>query len=767
MIWKKFTFVAKVFVIWLVLMSCSWGPWDGDYRVQLFDASVGVSKNMYPFYYSYYTLNSNFEAANMTEYFIPQENLDEWRTVVTGNYSDEDIVSLVYSVPLDSLYLMKNNKQSYGNDFAKSIINNNQSDVLDYLIFARKVENALPDYYDYWDDTDEETDWKLLEKYATFAKKFALHYNHKNISQRYAYQAIVIYRYMSEYKKAVNLYNKTFAKIEKADESVLKYWALSHVAFCEENLQEGDVVALNYLDVFYNCDAKKHWSYRQLKISDLEQLQSKFTDQQNYTFLVLKELHNPGKALTGLKEIAKIDPNHELYRLLINREVNKIEHWLLTKEYIDYKGNLIDDSNNLQNDTKYTKDIIDLVKSTLNVLNNENKAHAELVLAHLFYLLDDYNTASGYLKNAKPIVKTEEEIKQFYTEKILINSAKTDVFSDEFAETLFNDFKHLDYDNKKVITNSKVFQSLIQAEYRIFHDKKQYDIAALFMAFATKSDFSFWQTWWNFSDAFFYLDKYASIEQVESFMNIVEKNNKNSMESYLLNNFEFDKNRYYDLLGTMELRKNNLESAYEYYKKIPANFWQNKYYYAEYLDFNPFDNSFLYWGQDEQIDAKYADKRYFVEKLLEIRKQYGSSVGEEKGKYALQLANAYYNMSYYGKNWMYVCYGKSADGGRVNWTAFNVEVNKNYQDCSEAFKYYDEAIALLTDVELKSKAYFFATGAYTEARSWNLRIYEGDYYSENYWKGNYSDGRNKNPYVAKFKAFSPEKFEQYLDGCGY
>jgi hypothetical protein len=163
-------------------------------------------------------------------------------------------------------------------------------------------------------------------------------------------------------------------------------------------------------------------------------------------------------------------------------------------------------------------------------------------------------------------------------------------------------------------------------------------------------------------------------------------------------------------------------------------------------------------------DINYCNKSFFVKQLIEKKQKYETAKLEEKGKIALELANAYFNMSYFGKNWHYVCYGKSVYGGSLYYTDFDTDVNENYKKCNIAFKYYDEAIKLLKNKELKSQTYFLAASVFT-----NIKTFK--FYSdvEGWFDYDYDNSEKKitNPYLITFKKFSKEKYEFYLEECAF
>lgn len=773
MIWKKFTFASIIIIGWLSLTSCMWGPWDDVARIQMFEGSVGVSKNLYPFFFAYSHLNRNFYPANMTPYNIPDENIDEWMSYIEGNYTKDEITEIIYKSPINQILKIRNNKVDFDNDFAKSLINN--KDVINYIYFAKKVEKELNPPEDFnWYYDDFEFNIKYLLKLAKIAERQADIYTDTMLKQRYAYQAIVLFRYASEFQKAINDYDKFFKNIPQNQESILKYWALSHIATCESYLDNFNQSQQIFLDVFYNSDAKKRWAYQNLDVDYLESVKNELSPTQYYSYLAIKELQNPGKILPQLKTIAILDQNNQLFKLLMNREVNKIENWLLTKKYSSVEPEMKDKLSNYKKDIEYTKKFILFTEEILSKADSNSIAQMELILAHLNFIIDDAEKANFYLQKSKNHIKTDDEITQYHIENILIQTISIDSYNNDFAQKIFDELVSLNYENIEKMKKSKVLQSLIQAEFSIFHEKGQYEIAAMFLAYSQQPDVYLYDTWWDFSSAFLYLDKYASTEQIKKFISISESKNKNSLESFLLDSANYNKYRFTDLLGTKELRKGNLEEALSYYNQIPKEFWTGyeaegcfSESYSYYLNRNPFENKLLPLDERGEItDNRYIDKSFFVEALIEKKLLFNQAKDEEKGKIALELANAYYNMSYFGQNWYYDCYGKSCYGGRLLSTSFNTEVNDNYKTCSTAFEYYDIAIDLLKDENLKAKAYFCAASAYSQVIHFDFPNDNGDYYGDSYWNNDTNENIT-NHYSISFRQFSEDLYDRYLSECKF
>ena len=56
----------------------------------------------------------------------------------------------------------------------------------------------------------------------------------------------------------------------------------------------------------------------------------------------------------------------------------------------------------------------------------------------------------------------------------------------------------------------------------------------------------------------------------------------------ILENFNKNINSFYDLAGTIELRKDNLNEALQYFNKVDQEYWSSVESYNYYLKENPF-----------------------------------------------------------------------------------------------------------------------------------------------------------------------------------
>lgn len=749
---NKYSILIKALILWILVVSCGPGPYIDETRIQLYHSAIKISKNLYPFFYSPYILNNNFSEFDKEAYYLPYENLEEWNNYAGGGFNLQVIYDFIYNTPTEKL-LEADNFDNVKNPFAKQLLLDDNENAVRYLGFAKMVENEL----NIWVKWDQVFDVPQINKLIERAKKIILVTDDIFLKQRYAYQIIVMYRYLDEYTKAINFYNEQFADISANDESIIKYWALSHVAYCKTKISDSPKEAQkDFLTVFYNVDLKKRYIFQVIDLEFIQTFYNELDEQQKYAYLVLEQLKNPGKSLKNLPKISDIDAENQLFILLMNREVNKIDDWVLS---YDYSGFNFSTNSEINTDSLYLIKFTEYTKKILQNSSNDKKQMWKLMLAHLYFLQNDAVNAENFINQVDTNLLDDTETKlQYHIDRLLISSIKYDQYNTNMAEALYPDLNFILSDTLYDFSQSKLLQSIFKSLYNRFLSIGNHEIAAVVMAFVEFSNFGYSYSWWTFYSPKLYLDKYANFTQVKQFLDIVSVEGTNNFEKLLLKNYkkEYNDNEFYDLLGTIKLREGDLQSALEYYNKVDSNFYAD-FPYSSYLNTNPFKNEFIS-KYDDMIDQRYNQKSYFVKTLIDKTNAFNNAKGVEKANLALELANAYFNMSYFGDNWLYDCYGWSVYGENLYYSDFNTEVNENYKTCSTAFKYYDIAINLFRKKRDKALAYYLAASVYTKVYS-----YDPDYY---WWYSNRYNN-NENTYFNTFKSKIPKFFDFYFGSCTF
>ncbi len=739
------------------IKACWWGPEPESLRVWLFNPAVNGHNDLSPFYFNTDSWNAYhiFDWNN-----IPEENIEEWHAYFNQQIDKEAIRELVYRISTTELLEIKDGKTST-NALSIYLKKNKRNDVLEYLYFAKQVEDLFRPV-DEW--TQQELDKKKALNFANEAKKKAEKAKDSMMKQRYAYLAVMLFRYAEKFQESIQLYNSVFGTIPANEASVMKYWSLSHIAYAQASTDKKDS-QLNFVRTFANCHAKKFWVTQNIENEYIRNLLTELSGDDLLFANLYLAFRTPAKALPTLKEIGTQNANHPLFKSLLVREINKIEDWILTRKYTGgapaifyWSGEDGAAELNLKNDLAYTKEVAEFVEKLIADKKVTDVGFWQLVAAHLRFTEGNASKAMDLLNKAEKNLKTNEERTQFFYTRMMIRTIAEKKFDAEFEKLIWADMAEIVKDTTGLSTNRN-FSNLMLAFQQAYQNRGFHDRAALFMAYDLKQK-ERWETrWWDYSTPFFYLDKYANRQQVENFANIANSKTKSPLEAFLLADFETDSNRLIDLMGTMELRNGNLADALKYYQKIPKNFWSENYDYTIYLDKNLFHNYKVYFRQDApERNTDFFNKAILVQTLMsEIEFYKAEKDTKKKAERAFWLGNAYYNLSYFGKHWYAVCYGKSVYGNSVIYTEHNSEVNANYKTCSEALKYYEEAIKLHSDVEKKAEITFLCAGIKHEVDTY--------FDSMQYWEEGTQKPVIQNIYAQNLKKNYPEQYAEFRTEC--
>lgn len=703
----RFILLISFFLLPFQGTPCGFNLHGEDIRVYLFSPTAGEASDFTPFFYTSRFLNDEHYDVRQ----IPNENLDEWYFYFDEKISKNEIKELIYNTSYESLNslaksTMYNGNNLCNNELADYIDSNGLVGVARYLAFTKRTENLIYES-DPWETKD--FDLELIKEHINEGKKRVDEEKDLMLKQRYAYHVVVMMRYTGEFDEAVSFYNKIFPEINSKDESVIKNWALFHIAFCQEQLGSENDSHLNYARVFMNCHAKKSWIYSNIsRESALSVLDEARNDSDKYAVYAYSEFKNPGRAYDGLKKLSVLNPNTVIFKTLMIREVNKIEDWILTRRYTEYDPAIMHWSwgrtkvtENYKSDFKYLEKIIGFVEKLL--LNNklENKGIYELMLAHLYFVHESPEMSLIYLNRAEKNIKNPYEKHQLRMTRILIRILFSNEYDITFENKIWSDLKEMSNDDVYMKNRDKNISNLMLALQQAYHSEGEYDRAALFMVWASERDWGDGDfRYWTYLDPFFYLDKYASVEQVKEFYNIYTSGNKSELESFLFENYDYSKDRYWDLIGTKYLRADNLEKALESYKKVPAEFWSTEFYYSEYLARNLFDPEYdaIYDLREENVNNDFVNKAFLVDELIKKKKAHKKSKGIKRARFAFDLGNAYYNLSLNGSHWHCLAYIKSSnDYGYMGES--DTEINDNYHTCNKALEYFKEAYELTKDAK--------------------------------------------------------------------
>lgn len=681
-----------ILVFKILSMAC--GPWPAppdEYRITFFQPEIG-DKNVEftPYYFSlsydYRISKTHYEASRLEL----KQNYHEWINATEGNFNSVDFSKVVneysYEVIKDSM-----NELDKSNSFIRCL--NKKKEFKEYFILAKATEsfNSIAGANDRWgiNDTIKARPVYLINNIHLLLKNST----NKFIKERCAYLLCRLYFYL---KDKDNL-NKVYANYiqQSGSNSWVKYAAKYFVIRLKDVDHKQEYIN-GLLDVAEHSMDKRMIAIKLLNEEDTKSIDSFIkTDHQRAVYKAIQTLKYPAYSLKSIKEIYTLDSHNKFLNLLIVREINKLEDWLLTSISTEYQTSAckdefeweVEDKNyfrnqNRKNDLKYAgefknfleslvakadidKVLLNSYLSHLNMVmgNNEDAiSNCNYVLSHSSerapeYLQAKVNSVVAGINKAKKLSPNLQE--GLY--KVMVTLDKLGV--KKFNQNPSDFIDEVDYNTPSVKDNVLVYLGRRLYKYGdVAH-------AALLLNNPTKP----WGEYrpGGYKDAYIFLYENAKPMDYDSLISFINNPHKTRFEKYCIRmNRQFISNRWksydrdlfgntnvmYDLKGTYYLNIDSLPLALDAYKKVSKNYWKDSSTASGYyMTGDPFNLS-IYDTHDVAIDSGFknnADKAIFLSRLISLkRKTLLEKNPEKKAALFYQIGNAYFSLTYYGKYWI-------------------------------------------------------------------------------------------------------------------
>ena len=703
--------------------SCIDYPEGEDIRFSAFQPDLGRAAGLDAFYFSADLFNESEEDNHF--WYIREglttcderTNTEEWMSYCGNNISAAAIDSVLYQTPPDDFFHTARKYQVndpladphvYNNRFIEYLIKKNK-DALEYMLYAKKCEHyrtgkdPWTDDYLYepglWEKLNSEGNRNYLAVHDTFLKV------------RYAYQLV---RLGGVPSYVIDTYDSLMEPLNS--ESTIKYWALSFKANALH--QEGKHGKANYLlsKVFEHVLDKNR---RALSGFDRKYLNDALKLARNKhekaILLVMNELRNPGRALRNIKKIRKLDPKGKEVEMLMVREVNKVEDWLLTPAIMnedpaaghnpttrkyDKDYNLVYSWVNRDADKRYLEELRQYVTGVASEGNVHTPALWHVAAAYLGMMNGKADAAMQQLELAgKAKGKTMRLETQIRITRALV--AASNLKSDSTAQAgIRQDLLWLDEHWKLMYRPMRTMQHFTLAlseKYLAAGDT----VTAALLRYKT-TDYSVRRDAWDgyFDESFRFLDEKGSPRIMDKLVARVGSKNKSKFERYITREAVADLDRLHDLQGTWHLRYDRLEEALAAFCKAPDSLW-NSYPYQTYLDVNPFHVDLNNPHRRNEEDSTGYTKPQMIERLIRLKEEAAKGGPDAAEKYRL-IANAYYSMTWHGNSWIMTRPGWSMSDPEGDWWMRSYRtpyIEEFYYGCTRAKKYYLEAMKRSEDPE--------------------------------------------------------------------
>lgn len=738
----------KVFKLFILLFSfsacfsCGWHDRPESARLAYFSAEQKEFERLFPF---------KFSADNLFQpyYFNPTndnlKNCEEWQNELSKNITIDDINTVLYK--MDAVeFENRIAHKTKNNTFLNELLLPKNITYLEYLRYAKLLEQSAENdlSWESWETIDNEISLfnvdivKLSQKLSTVKSKYLV--------KRYAFLNIKYRFYINDKQGVIAIYNKYFSTTNS--KSIIDPWAMYYYALCLN-----DVGKSNYLlsKVVLKSENKaavaiSHFVYDSLPAS----MKYATNNEEKGMLLFIKCIRDPRPALNELKLIHQYIPNNPYFNFLVAREVNKLEDWILTPKFTvdgsttrirsyDYEIPYeIARAQNLKKDLKYLQQFNNYLCTIQSKSRDENADFIQLAIAHLCFLADSTNDGYAHLHKIRN-TNNKSILLQKNIELALVNLYEKDVNDLQTQNELLAIFKSIESSTRTNRNAGKSLYSLFRICSATYMKKNNIPFAGLL--FIKSIDKKYTNEYEDddyekyFYDYIGYFDKYASYNDMENLIDLINKKNKSNFEKYLCKETISNNINYYkDIKGTIAFRNNRLDLAYKTFAEMPHDYWETNYEYKHCLNEDPFFPKVLVNSNQRSFKYKF-NKKDFVATLIKLKKQ---NTPESN----IQLGHAYFNVSYWGNSWMMNSYSKSNyDEREYNYidyiylsNTFKIENDYqfgNYKKCNLAKMYYQKALKMAKNNEDKAMA--------------NIMIYECDYHRHLYMN------KKDNQYDRKFR----------------
>jgi hypothetical protein len=662
-------------------------PYGDDVRFSLFRPRVFPLEGLNTFQYSTASFLPDDESVRAGENL----NIVLWNTRCGLSLDHERIHEAVYG-----------DNAAYLTDFLKK---RKDQAAVDYLKFAKQCS----DFNRYFDDPWERNEQTSIPKRSQLIKKALKKATIKDtdLSQRYAFLAIRMAYYNSDSELIRTTYTKYFEAQEK--KNVIDYWAMYFLA-----LTESDDARKSYYaaQVFANAPDKRfmihsHFS-RDADIRDI--LAFAQTNEEKAAVWALAGIRNPGKAIENFRNVRMLQSSSPLLSLLLTREINKLEDWILTPYYSGFEPSLSgtywensdpDASYSrelIASDRAYAKRLLDIVDGT-DFSKTENPELWKSAVIYLNFLTEEYEGALEririYEQSGSGTKAQQEQVGVFKALCLVAQQPQDNASIPDEAKTIL------------LREHEKKNNRLLFALARELEFKGNTTDAAILLSKFTAPDYDQWgdylssnEQYWKsrsgfqtlyfdfYYDYFLYLDAEYTPAQIKSLIATVRDVKINDVyDRWKYADMKKEIPRLYDLLGTKYVRKDQLKHALDAFEKVNDTLWtSNHYAYATYLDANPFYTNMYNEHTRTFADNVRYNKESLTRKLIEYIGKAENPNTEHRDYYYFLVANCHLNMSYYGNSWMMKRYYSSRAVLKSG-----LEDDDAYYNCEDAKKFYLKA----------------------------------------------------------------------------
>lgn len=674
--WKTlavlFSIPALALIAYGVIYACG-GDWDGDYFESSFTPEVYVDESYTPFFYApsdLYYYAGDYQFDHITRF--NDDIAAAWSEYLKGRLSGDQVSSLLLAKDADGvgqLYTALQKKQQAPAAYSRiNLVDERVKGFIVFMHLAKEIEavSTRPEYG--WEDEESSNPTVVSPQTVVRAEQLYASAKDEFLKNRYWFQVMKANFYSARKQNAEVFFEKTKNNVPK---NTLYYRGMAYVAGVAYKQKQYATSNYLYSVVFENCPALRlvaTFAFHPQEDADFQAslALAKNTDEKAALWSLFGYYADEQRAI---QEIYQLNPKSSHLEYLLARLVNKEEERMNSVEYssdgVHYKDL----------DAKVEPQILELVMK----LAKEGKTSKP-------YL---WNLAAGYLS----IFNGDHAQATQLFNKVEKEAPKSDLATNQLRIFRFTNTLH-STTRMDATAESRLLPDLTWLYATGERPTVRYDHA---VNWSKRYIARLYRNQGNsVMGELFHRDRtyYHTPANLEVMKAFLQKTSYTPWEKMALLLYDVKLDNIYEYEGIMAAYAGKLDNAIALMQKANA---------TDELYGNPFNGKIQDCHDCDHAapqKVKYT-KLSFLQKMKEMQ----SRVDKKEDIYnnSLLLANAYYNMTYFGNARAFYYSNIIMDqyGGD-----FDEYYNPQFINCATANRYYKMAFAAATTDEQRAKCVY-------------------------------------------------------------
>ncbi|HEY6900636.1 MAG TPA: hypothetical protein VI233_08340 [Puia sp.] len=749
--------------------ACGFTVFPGEYRFWLLQPDLTNERDLTPFFFAGNYLYKGTDTTAVETY--PQRNIDEWLERVGKDGVGRKDIDILLNHTEPDLFFERADSLARTNSFVRYLLRKGNDEWYRYMRLSKKVEQMAA-HPDPWEEgpIPQVNVGKVIEEAKTLYRQAGSDF----IKFRTTFQLMRLYHFNGSAAEVRRVYEERIARVSSAS------WIKSAAMYLEATHGDEPETDRLFAKVFDRGDYNRTHCLMFIRSANVDSLVQHTRDGHERVVLQAMAVFNyPGRALSAIQKIYAAEPGYREIPFLLLREINKIEDWLVTSKVTGFQPAVYNatyfwqedgeasanyNQSNWLADRAYASRCGQFIQRLIEDKKSTQPALLHLYSAHLSMLTGDYKTAGEQLQAAGAYKHLPRNLRS----QIAINRFLLQLENQPVDASLEKNFLSL---IREPAEQLGIYDADIMKDQLVLYTarkmiKKGNKAKGLMLLSRTRRTLGTLPIP-SYKDVYQEISEAAAPADFDSMIAILDRTDKTPFEKFITtgifrspkeyydwsDSLVWDRNRLQDMKASWYLRNNDLDAAVQVLHKIPDSFWRREPY-KDYIGGNPFFLNIYKAGHYYGKRNVSYNKRTIVEKMLELR-SIAATTPSKRAECYFQLANAWYNMSYYGNNWLMVKRWWSVDELGDDVPTERSGFNDNYYGCGRAKEFYLQAMRETHDKKLAALCCFMA-GQCEENRRDYIRLTRppNKRGAEVYFA---------NPYLAELK--DKHYYEELVDEC--